>query len=158
MKPILRRDRRNTLCRISSRIPFFHRKRPLSSIVWTNWPPLRTSSTIRFQVTGDWSFKKTADGHTNHPCFNLVTCVWENAEREKKKGREKERERGIIDRLDFAPSIFVDSMAILFIHQCFRIRFLSDDLYFSFWSAIIGQVCSTRMKWDNLRIGKLTKF
>lgn len=85
MKPILRRGHRNTSCRISNRTregitPF---PSETSTFVWTNWLLLRTSSTIRSQVTGDWSFKKTADGRTNHA--SVPSPASERMQREKKR-------------------------------------------------------------------------
>lgn len=146
MKPILRRGHRNTSCRISNRTregitPF---PSETSTFVWTNWLLLRTSSTIRSQVTGDWSFKKTADGRTNHA--SVPSPASERMQREKKREwSHRQIGRRSIDPCWSHGNSIYPSLA----HE--QIRFLSDDLYFSLWSAIIGHACSLRMKWNNLR-------
>lgn len=163
LKPILRRDHRNTSCRISSRTregitPF---PSETSTFVDRLDKLALSRNKFHYQIPGNRRLKFQKDSRRAHKPPTLpVIWVWENAE------RERERERGIIDRLDVAPSILVDSTATLFIRHWLTNVFESDfslTIYIFLICLLlimpfIDHVCSVRMKWDNLRIGKLTKF
>lgn len=146
LKPILRRDHRNTSCRISSRTregitPF---PSETSTFVDRLDKLALSRNKFHYQIPGNRRLKFQKDSRRAHKPPTLpVIWFWENAERERERNHRQIGRRSV-DPCGFDGNSIYPSLA----HQCFRIRFLFDNLYFSdlpfidhalYWSCLFGQ-------------------